>query len=321
MKKKIIILSGDPNSINSEIIFKSWKKISSSVKKNIYIISNYKLLKAQIKKLKLKINITQVSGIEEIVKNNDLKVININLKFINPFKVSQKEASEFVIKSLNMAHKYGLNKNVKGIINCAINKNLLKKKKAGVTEFLASKCKVKNNSEVMLIWNKNFSVSPITTHIDIKDITKKLNIDKIVNKIKTINYWFKKEFNKQPRIAILGLNPHNSELRNNSEEKKIIIPAIKKLKKFKIKCEGPLVADIAFIKEYKKFDTIVGMYHDQVLSPYKTIFKFNAINITLGLKYLRVSPDHGVAINLIGKNIADASSLIKCIQFVNKHYK
>ena len=73
--------------------------------------------------------------------------------------------------------------NVKGIINCAINKNLLKKKKAGVTEFLASKCKVKNNSEVMLIWNKNFSVSPITTHIDIKDITKKLNIDKIVNKI------------------------------------------------------------------------------------------------------------------------------------------
>lgn len=321
MKKKIIILSGDPNSINSEILFKSWKKIGSSVKKNIYIISNYKLLKAQIKKLKLKINITQVSGIEEIVKNNDLKVININLKFINPFKVSQKEASEFVIKSLNMAHKYGLNKNVKGIINCAINKNLLKKKKAGVTEFLASKCKVKNNSEVMLIWNKNFSVSPITTHIDIKDITKKLNIDKIVNKIKTINYWFKKEFNKQPRIAILGLNPHNSELRNNSEEKKIIIPAIKKLKKFKIKCEGPLVADIAFIREYKKFDTIVGMYHDQVLSPYKTIFKFNAINITLGLKYLRVSPDHGVAINLIGKNTADASSLIKCIQFVNKHYK
>jgi 4-hydroxy-L-threonine phosphate dehydrogenase PdxA len=321
MKKKIIILSGDPNSINSEIIFKSWKKIGSSVKKNIYIISNYKLLKAQIKKLKLKINITQVSGIEEIVKNNDLKVININLKFINPFKVSQKEASEFVIKSLNMAHKYGLNKNVKGIINCAINKNLLKKKKAGVTEFLASKCKVKNNSEVMLIWNKNFSVSPITTHIDIKDITKKLNIDKIVNKIKTINNWFKKEFNKQPRIAILGLNPHNSELRNNSEEKKIIIPAIKKLKKFKIKCEGPLVADIAFIREYKKFDTIVGMYHDQVLSPYKTIFKFNAINITLGLKYLRVSPDHGVAINLIGKNTADASSLIKCIQFVNKHYK
>ena len=318
MKKKIIILSGDPNSINSEIIFKSWKKISSSVKKNIYIISNYKLLKAQIKKLKLKINITQVSGIEEIVKNNDLKVININLKFINPFKVSQKEASEFVIKSLNMAHKYGLNKNVKGIINCAINKNLLKKKKAGVTEFLASKCKVKNNSEVMLIWNKNFSVSPITTHIDIKDITKKLNIDKIVNKIKTINNWFKKEFNKQPRIAILGLNPHNSELRNNSEEKKIIIPAIKYLKSRKYKVSGPYPADTIFLKKnLKSFDVVIGMYHDQVLAPIKAIHSFDAINITLGLPFIRISPDHGPNYNMIGKNKSNPQSLINAIKFLN----
>ena len=83
----------------------------------------------------------------------------------------------------------------------------------------------------------------------------------------------------------------------------------------------PLVSDTIFINDYKKFDVIVGMFHDQVLSPFKALFKFNAINITLGLKYLRVSPDHGVAKNLIGKNIADATSLLQCINFINKFGK
>ena len=81
-------------------------------------------------------------------------------------------------------------------------------------------------------------------------------------------------------------------MKKNSEEKKIIIPAILKLKKG-IKLSGPLVSDTLFIKDFKNYDVIVGMYHDQVLTPFKTIFKFDAINITLGLKYLRVSPDHG----------------------------
>ena len=88
----------------------------------------------------------------------------------------------------------------------------------------------------------------------------------------------------------------------NSEEKKIIIPSIQALKRRGINLIGPLVSDTLFIEDYKKFDVIVGMYHDQVLTPFKTIFKFDAINVTLGLKYLRVSPDHGVAKKLIFKN-------------------
>ena len=84
---------------------------------------------------------------------------------------------------------------------------------------------------------------------------------------------------------------------------------------------GPLVSDTVFISAYKKYDIIVGMYHDQVLSPFKTLFKFNAINITLGLKYLRVSPDHGTARDLIGKNKANAISLLECLNFLNKFSK
>ena len=115
------------------------------------------------------------------------------------------------------------------------------------------------------------------------------------------------------------MNPHNSELKKNSEESKIILPEIKRLKRKRININGPLVSDTLFIKEYKNYDVIVGMYHDQVLAPFKALYKFNAINLTLGLKYLRVSPDHGTAVNLIKKNKADPSSLINCINFINKY--
>ena len=318
MNKKIIILSGDPNSINSELIFKSWKRIDVRLKKRIFLISNYKLLKSQFKKLNYKCKIEKIDNIENYSESPYLKVIDLKLKFKNPFNVSRTSASKFVINSLNLGHKLGLKKNVSGIINCAISKNLLGSKKIGVTEFLANKCKITDKSEVMLIKNRKFAVSPITTHIDLADVSRVLKIKLIVKKVKLINQWFNEKYNKKPKIGILGLNPHNAELRNDSHEKKIIKPSISKLRKFKVNIKGPLIADTVFIKDYKNYDVIIGMYHDQVLIPFKTLFKFDAINITLGLKYLRVSPDHGVAINLIGKNKADQTSLLKCISFVQK---
>ena len=194
-------------------------------------------------------------------------------------------------------------------------------KKIGVTEFLASKCKIKNNSEVMLIGNNKLSVAPLTTHIDVKEVSKKINKKLIFNKIMTIQSWFKNRYKRMPKFGILGLNPHNAELRSNSEERKVIIPSINLLKKRGINIHGPLISDTLFIKDYLKYDVIVGMYHDQIITPFKTIFKFNAINITLGLRYLRVSPDHGTAKNLIGKNKATAESLINCINFISKSKK
>ena len=170
----------------------------------------------------------------------------------------------------------------------------------------------------MLIKSEKLAVSPITTHIDLREVSKKIDIRLISKKIETIHNWYRKFLKKKPKIAVLGLNPHNAELRQGSEEKKIIIPTIKKLKKKKINIHGPLVSDTIFIKEYKNFDVVVGMFHDQVLAPFKAIFKFDAINITLGLKYIRVSPDHGTAKKLIGKNKGDETSLFKCIKFVSK---
>ena len=317
MRKKIVIISGDPNSVNSEIIYKSWKKLSKNIRKKIFLISNYDLLKDQFKQLNYKLKIKKVKNIFEIEKSDQLKVLHVNLKYNNPFKVSNTSSSKFVIKTLNLAHNLALNKDVAGIINCPISKNLLRKKNIGVTEFLASKCKVKDNSEVMIIRNKKLSISPITTHSDIKTVSKKIKKKLIIKKVKVINKWFKNNFYKKPKIALLGLNPHNAELRKNSEESKNIIPAIKSLKRNGINISGPFASDTIFINDYKNHDIIIGMYHDQVLSPFKALFKFDAINITLGLKYIRVSPDHGVATDKILLKKSNPASLLKCIHFLS----
>ena len=301
MKNKIILIAGDPNSINSEIIYKSFKKLKKSQKNKIYLIGNYDLISQQFKKLKYNFKLRKVINIKESCDGNFLKVIDINLKFKNPFKVKKSEASKYILKSLNLAHNIAIKGEAAGVINCPINKDLLKMKKIGVTEYLAKKCKINNSSEVMLIHNKKISVTPITTHIDIKNVSKSIKIKNIINKSNTIEKWFKKNFNIKPKIGILGLNPHNSEMEKKSEEKTIIIPAILKLKRKGFNVKGPLVSDSIFINDFKKFDVIIGMYHDQVLSPFKALFKFDAMNITLGLKYFRASPDHGTAYDIIKK--------------------
>lgn len=313
--KNILIITGDPNSINSEIIIKVWKKMKKTIKRKTYFISNYNLLKDQFRILNFSEKITKKNNLKE----NDLtiKVLNVDLTYNDPFNVPANNSSKYIRKSLEMAHNLALSSNVAGIINCPIDKKLLNKKNYGVTEFLASKCKIKDKSEVMLIGNKELFVCPITTHIDVKNISKKINMNLIIKKSLKIDNWFKKKYKKRPKIAILGLNPHNAEFKKNSEEERIIKPAIKKLKKFKLKVDGPLVADTVFIDKYKNYNVIIGMYHDQVLAPFKSIYKFNAINITIGLKYSRVSPDHGVAINLIRKNKANEESLMKCIDYTN----
>ena len=318
MKNKIVIVGGDPNSINSEILFKTWKRLNARIKKKIYLIANYQLICKQYKKLNFKTNIIRVKNINDNNSSSYLKVINIPLNFKNSFRVSLDQSSRYTINSLELAHKLGENDKVKGIINCPINKKLIKKtNKIGVTEFFSNKCKVSKNSEVMVIYNKKLSVVPLTTHINIKDVSKIISSKLIIKKVTTLNKKYKQLFKKKPKIGILGLNPHNAEFNKNSEENLKILPAISKLKKKGVNIKGPLVTDTIFVNNYKKYDVIVGMYHDQVLTPFKTLFKYNAINLTLGLNYIRVSPDHGPGIDLIRKNKANYSSLFQCVKFIN----
>tara|TARA_B100000035_G_C20991490_1_gene550375 strand:+ start:28 stop:996 length:969 start_codon:yes stop_codon:yes gene_type:complete len=317
MKKKIILVGGDPNSINSEIIFKSWKKLNNKIKRETVLLANYELMKSQAKKLKLSVKMEKFNNFQKIKDSFNIKILDIPLKFKNPFSVPHKESRNYITQSFNLAHKLALSKYVKGIINCSVDKSLIRKKKnIGITELLASKCKIKDNSQVMLLYNKKLSVVPITTHIKIKEISKKINKTLIAKKINVLSKNYKRIFKFKPKMAVLGLNPHNAEYSRKSEEKLNIIPAIKLLRKQGIKIQGPLVADTVFIENYKKFNVIIGMYHDQVITPFKTLFKFDAVNITLGLKYFRISPDHGPAKDLIKKNKANYSSLMKCFEII-----
>ena len=321
--KKIILVTGDPNSINTEIISKTWKKLNKNIKRKIFFIGSCKLIKSQLKTLKSNLKVIKVENLENKKNNNSLKVIDIPLSFSNPYKVSSKKTSDYVLKSLDLAHKLVLNnKNILGLINCPINKKLiLKTNKVGITEYLAFKNKVKRDSEIMMIYNKRFSVVPLTTHTFVRNVNKKINTNFIKNKVKNLNNYYFKLFHRKPKIGILGMNPHNAELKKTSEEKKFILPAIKKLKKLNVNIKGPLVPDTTFISSYKSYDLIIGMYHDQVLTPFKTLFNFDAINITLGLNYLRVSPDHGPATDIIKKNKANSLSLFNCIKFLNDRRK
>ena len=117
-----------------------------------------------------------------------------------------------------------------------------------------------------------------------------------------------------------GLNPHCETSNNYSEEKEILEPAIKQLIKKNIKISGPFPADTLFIKKnLKKFDVVIGMYHDQVLTPIKTIYEFKAINITLGLPFLRITPDHGPNNDMLGKNLSNPDSLIEAFNFIKSN--
>ena len=311
---KFAIILGEPNSINSEILAKSIASKSKCI-----VIGNFDLLKSQLKYLKIRKKIKKISNIEKVEKYYKyLNILDVPLKFKNSFSVKSKDSSLYLKKCFNLAHKLCKQKKIYGFINCAINKNkFFKDSNIGITEYLAKKNKVLK-SEAMLIYNKNLSVCPLTTHIKIKDVSKSIKKDLIIKKIKTINNYYFKYFKIKPKIGVLGLNPHNFELKKNSEETKIILPAIKILKK-KMNISGPLSPDTVFLKKnIKKFNVIVGMYHDQVLSPFKTLYEFDAINITLGLPYIRISPDHGVAIDKMKLNISNPRSLDNCIRIITK---
>ncbi len=320
MNKSIAIIAGEPNSISSEIIFKAWMLRKKYTYKPLFIIGSINLLNLQKKKLKYKIKIKKIYKNFKLsdLKGSELPVYDVRYNQKKSFEKISSKSNNYIFKCFNEALKFIKTKKIIGFVNCPISKEtLFKNKHQGITEFLSKKSGMQDN-ESMLIYSKKLSVSPITTHIPLSKVSKKINQYKIVKKVKVINNFYKKFFKKKPNFAILGLNPHNFSPLKNSEEKKIIVKAIKNLIKSKIKAKGPITPDTSFmIFKKSKFDVIIGMYHDQVLTPFKALFNFNAINVTLGLPYIRTSPDHGVATDITGKKSANPKSLIESIKFFN----
>ena len=315
--KPIIIVAGEPNSIFFELFFKVIKK---KIKSPIILIASKKLIIKQAKILKTKINFSITNELDVIKKKNNLKKINlINVDFnqSSGFGKITSKSNDYINLCFDIAIKLLKNKISNKLINGPISKkNFLKKKFNGITEYLAEKTNTKKFA--MIIYNKNLSVCPLTTHLPIKYVSKKINKLEIFNKVKLINNFWKKKFGKQVKIGVTGLNPHCESIDSFNEDKNIILPTIKKIKKLRYNIEGPLAADTIFLRNNrKKFDLIIGMYHDQVLTPMKTLFEYDAINITIGLPFIRVSPDHGPNESMLGKNKSNYLSLLNSIKFLD----
>ena len=296
MKKIILILTSDPFSINYEIIKKSQYFFKKKLNNRYIFIGDQKEVFQNIKENKL-VNFL------DIKRGSNTKI--------------------YLKKCFDVAFDLLRQKKAHGVINLPLNKRFLPGNYPGFTECIADAFG-REGRETMLLYNQNFSVSPSTTHIRIKEVSKNLTKKKIVTNINNINNFYKNTLGiKKPFIGVMGLNPHNGmDFKKKTEEKDVINPAIKKLIKGKIKIVGPLVPDVAFNAiETKKLNCLVGYYHDQVLPTFKYIHKFDAINITLGLPFLRISPDHGTASNLKNKNLANPESFIAALNFFEKHYK
>ena len=318
-KNYILIVAGEPNSIFLEIFFKSIDTIK--IKKPLILIASHKLVKLQMKKFgyKKKIKIVNPNlSLNGKLDNNCINLLNINYDVKKAFESITSKSNKYIDNCFQLAFKIIKVNKINRFISGPINKNtFLNKKYLGITEYISKNFKIKKNA--MLIYNKKLSVCPVTTHLPLKMVSKKINRKLITEKIELINNFYKK-LNKRPKIAVIGLNPHCESVSKFNEDERILKPTIKMLKKKKYNIYGPFPADTIFLqKNRKQFDVIVGMYHDQVLTPLKTIFEYDAINITLGLPFIRVSPDHGPNEKMLGKNISNPLILIKAISFLDKY--
>ena len=306
--KPILIIPGETKSIFFEIFFKSLK--SKKFNSGLILICNKKKLDKEIKMFGFKKNIELL----DILRINPK---NIKKNKIYLIDVKNYNSNNYIFDSFDIAFKLIKSGFTNKLINGPVDKSkTLKKKYLGITEYISRKFNRKKFA--MLIYNEKLSVCPVTTHLPLKLVTKEISKRIIKEKVNIINDFYKNFLKFKPRIGVVGLNPHCESIHNFNEDEKILLPVIRSLKK-KINVKGPFPADTIFLKKNRKnFDVIVGMYHDQVLAPIKTIFEYDAINITLGLPFIRVSPDHGPNIKMVGKNKSSPTSLMKALSFLDK---
>ena len=319
LRNPILIVPGQLDSIFFEILFKILKK--KKFLSPLILICSSDNFKMNAKRFNFSGNIRLINS---KFNNNNLnnKVFNlIDIKIdINKNKTIQtKYHNQYIKDCLETAFKILKSKKTNKFLNGPINKKrFLNKKFLGMTELISKRFNKKNIG--MLIYNKNLSVSPVTTHLPVKLIAKKISKELVYKKLVLINNFFKKNFRFTPRIGVLGLNPHCESILSFNEDEKIIPLAIKLAKKNNILASGPYSADTIFLKQNRNnFDVILGMYHDQVLTPLKTLYEYDAINITMGLPFLRVSPDHGPNEKMVNKNLSNPTSLIKALEFLDKY--
>ena len=315
MNRLIAITIGDINGIGIEILFKTWKEKKIT---NFILITNINIFNKALKKRRVKLLLNVV--------NDKKNKFEFHKGKFNIFSYKANSLEDNTYKSLKYGYNLCANKKCIGVITLPLRKdiiiNKINKNFIGHTEFFQKKDK-KNNVN-MILFHKKIIISPLTTHIEVKKISRVISNKKFIfNQIYNLNKSLKLDFNiKKPKLVISGLNPHAGENgKLGTEEEQIISPVIKKLLKKDINISGPFSADSLLIKNnIDKYDCFIFIYHDQALIPFKFISQFSGVNYTGNLNIIRTSPDHGTAYNLLGSSKISNKSFINSYKLINKIY-
>jgi len=310
--KKIALSPGDPAGIGPEICLKSLYDNSENLC-NFELIGDIDFYKKLSKDLNLDLSFQNIFKREDFVT-----VKNISLDSEVTFGMPNVSNSKYILDVLMTGSLGCLNKEYSALVTGPINKKIINDygfEFSGHTEFLADISNTKN--VVMLLANSKLKVALLTTHLPLSKVSESITSKKIIETTKILNDSLKKLWKiKNPKIGILGLNPHAGEggfLGN--EEIEIIEPAIRTLHQENLEIDGPISADTAFLEEkLNKYDAYLAMFHDQGLPVLKSMGFGDSVNITLGLPFTRISVDHGTAYELAGKNKADPSSFKKSME-------
>jgi 4-hydroxythreonine-4-phosphate dehydrogenase len=320
--KKIAITMGDPGGVGPEIILKA---LCSSEVRNCcapVVVGDSIVIKEALNLLNLPIKLRTINSPDE--SNQAIGSIEfIDLGIIKKFKRNKPtaEGGYACVSYIKKAVEFALDKKVYGIVTAPISKETLKMagfKWPGHTEMLAELTKTRDY--VMMLVGGPLRVILVTIHTALKNVPNLITRQKILKTIRLAEKACKMLEIKNPRIAVAGLNPHAGETGIfGDEEIKKIIPAIKAAKREGIPVSGPHPPDTIFHKAYKgDVDIVVCMYHDQGLIPLKMIAFDKGVNITVGLPFVRTSPDHGTAYDIAWKGIANPSSMIEAIKLAVK---
>ena len=316
MKKipKILITPGDPSGIGFDILLEiSRKKFPAK----IIAVTSINLLKERAKILKKSVVLTNVNLHDDDIPINHSKEILVHdvkhTKKVIIGSPSVKHAP-LILKSLDIAIDACINNKADAMVTGPVQKNILMKYGAdfsGHTEYIAHRT---GGTPIMMLHSKKLRIALLTTHIPLSNVPKSINKKRIETYIKIISKDLNNKFGiENPKIWLCGLNPHAGEGGYiGMEEKNIILPAIKTMRKQGYDIDGPYPADTIFTK--KGADLILAMYHDQALPVIKTLGFGNIVNTTLGLPIIRTSVDHGTAVDIAGTNKADSGSLLSAIK-------
>ncbi len=321
MVKPIVgITMGDPAGIGPEVCAKALTAPETSVVADCLVIGDKKAMRQGLKAAKVpNIEINPVKKVEEakfsrgIIDVLDLKNVDARLKMGQVSKAAGQAAVEYIEKAIRLA----MDGRIDAITTGPINKEAMYKaghKFQGHTEILAARTRAKNYA--MMFVSDTLWMMLVTTHLPLKEVSKNLDKQKIVKRIKLAHETMFKLREKKPRIGVAGLNPHAGEAGLfGDEEIKIIKPAVDEAKKLGINVKGPISPDaIFYLANIGMFDIVIAMYHDQGLIPLKLLSFNRSVNVTAGLPIIRTSVDHGTGFDIAGKGWANPQSLIQAIK-------